>query len=262
MEETMDKEKLYYEVHNENKGEILLFIHGIGTSSWGWWQQLDAFNQYQIFLIDLPGHGKSAHIPWRNLKETIRKIADIFLVGKKIHIVGISLGGHVALELAKHYPEKINSVFISGITVVPMGPKILSYLIPIYSRMVEKNQKNTDKLYRLGRDYGLTEENIPRFIEDYRLVKRQTVENIFKELYVFNMNQSYAEISLPIIFVAGENEEKGIQYTLKKAPKIIKHAETALIPNAKHQWPVQKPVVFNQFLNQWLKKLKNKNSRM
>lgn len=248
----MDKEMLYYEVHNKNNGETLLFIHGLGSSSWAWWQQLEGFNHYQIMLVDLPGHGNSAHIPWINLKETVKKVIDIIPEGKKVHIIGISLGGHIALELAKYYPDKLISVFISGITIVPMGPKICSFLLPLYARSFEKNQKNTAKLYNLGKSYGLAKDRIPRFIEAYRVVSRDTVENIFKELYSFNMDQTYAQIEIPIIFVAGENEKKGIQYTLKKAPKIIKQAETALISNAEHQWPLQKSNKFNRFLNNWL----------
>lgn len=54
----MNKEKLYNEIHSKNNDEILLFIHGLGSSGWGWWQQLDAFNYYEIMLVDLPGHGK------------------------------------------------------------------------------------------------------------------------------------------------------------------------------------------------------------
>lgn len=66
------------------------------------------------------------------------------------------------------------------------------------------------------------------------------------------MDQSYTQIEMPIMFVACEKEEKGIQQTLKQAPKIIKHADAALIPNAKHQWPIQIADVFNRFLENWL----------
>jgi len=255
----MEKEMLHYEVHHKNNEETLLFIHGLGSSSWAWWQQLEAFNHYQIILVDLPGHGNSAHIPWINLRETIKQVADVIPEDKKVHVIGISLGGHVALELAKHYSEKLISVFISGITIVPMGPKIFSFLLPLYARNFEKNQRSTDKLYNLGKSYGLSKNRIPRFIEDYRAVSRETVENIFKELYSFNMDQTYAQIKAPIIFVACENEEKGIQYTLKKTPEIIKQADTALIPGAEHQWPLQKPNKFNRFLNNWLNTIEINN---
>lgn len=83
-------------------------------------------------------------------------------------------------------------------------------------------------------------------------MQRQTVENIFRELYPFKLDQSYAQIEKPIIFVACENEEKGDSTHTKQAPKIIPQADTALIPNAEHQWLIQKPDVFNHFLENWL----------
>lgn len=163
-----------------------------------------------------------------------------------------SIGGHVALELAKHYPNKIKSAFISGITITPMGPKIFKVLLPIQSHFVQKGLNNIDSLLNLAKKYQLPEEKIPVFIENYRLLSQETYENIFQELYFFKMEDSYATIDIPIIFVAGEKEEKDIQYTLKEAPKVIKKAKTALIPKAEHQWPVQKPDIFNTLLRNWL----------
>ncbi|MEZ0480347.1 alpha/beta fold hydrolase [Planococcus sp. SSTMD024] len=40
------------------EAEPILFIHGLGASSWMWWQQEHAFSDRQLIMVDLPGHGK------------------------------------------------------------------------------------------------------------------------------------------------------------------------------------------------------------
>lgn len=169
--ETMGEYEMEYEIHGDPDKEMIIFIHGIGASSWMWWQQLDAFNDYQICLVDLPGHGENADIPWIDLATTTQMIAEDVIGNQRAHIVGISLGGHVALEIAKHYPQKVKSTFISGITVKPMRFK---FLMPIQSRFVQRSLSKTDYLYRLAKkNYHLPENKIEEFIRNYQLLTRE-----------------------------------------------------------------------------------------
>ena len=51
---------LNYKLHNNNKKENLVFIHGFGGSTKTWKKQIDFFSQkFNLLLIDLPGHGNS-----------------------------------------------------------------------------------------------------------------------------------------------------------------------------------------------------------
>ena len=108
-------------------------------------QQEKAFSDYPIILVDLPGHGKSVSTPWISLMDTTDLIAREVLKNRAVHVVGISLGGHVALELAKRYPEKIPSAFISGITATPMH---FQFFLKLQSRIVQRGIHNDRYLYK------------------------------------------------------------------------------------------------------------------
>ena len=219
--------------------------------SGSWWQQLPAFSEdYQIITVDLPGHGKSVSTPWVSLDYTTKLIAEQIIKERAVHVVGLSLGGHVALELAKHYPENILSIFSSGITVKPMQ---FQFFLKFQSWFVQRGQQNNQYLNKLGRDYyQLPDNKINEFTTNYQLLTRDTYETISKEIMQFRLDHSYKMIKKPTLFVAGEKESQNILETIKIAPTILSNAKGKIIPNARHAWPVQEPNQFNQVLKEWL----------
>lgn len=233
-----------------NETEPILFIHGLGASRWMWWQQEEAFSDHQLILVDLPGHGKSAATPWVSLADTTDLVAMQVIKNRSVHVVGISLGGHVALELAKRYPDKILSTFISGITVRPMH---FQFFLTVQSLMVQRGIHNDRYLEKLAREfYHLPPEKTADFITNYQLLSKQTYEAIWKELMRFRLDESYGIIDKPCLIVAGDKESRVIVESVEIVPKFISTAVGKLIPNAQHSWPVQNASQFNHILKDWL----------
>ncbi|WP_203339520.1 alpha/beta fold hydrolase [Planococcus beijingensis] len=233
-----------------NENEPILFIHGIGASRWMWWQQEKAFSDYPIILVDLPGHGKSVSTPWISLMGTTDLIAKDVLKNRAAHVVGISLGGHIALELAKQYPEKVLSAFISGITVTLMH---FQFFLKLQSRIVQRGIHNDRYLHKIAREYyRLPADKTADFITNYQLLTSETYETIWKEIMQFHLDQSYGKIAAPCMFAAGDQESRGILEAVDLAPKLIPNSVGRLVPGAQHAWPVQKAPEFNRLLREWL----------
>jgi pimeloyl-ACP methyl ester carboxylesterase len=100
---------LYCEMHGS--GDPVLFIHGLGASMFTWRKLVDPLKtDYQLFLIDLKGFGKSPKP--KDKKYAVQDHADLlykFIVEhdlKKLTIVGNSYGGAVSLLLAITLIEK------------------------------------------------------------------------------------------------------------------------------------------------------------
>lgn len=95
---------LAYERHGS--GEPLLLIHGIGHRRQAWYPVLDRLAQdFDVILVDLPGHGESSSRINRTIpiKDAIRDELEAVLghLGvERPHVVGNSLGGLIALEMA------------------------------------------------------------------------------------------------------------------------------------------------------------------
>jgi pimeloyl-ACP methyl ester carboxylesterase len=93
----------------------LVAIHGLGSASSAWKLVLPEFSKrYEFITVDLPGHGDAFMLA--NLEMNPVRISEIIIselkaIGiEKFHLIGNSLGGWIALEMAAAYPEHVLSV--------------------------------------------------------------------------------------------------------------------------------------------------------
>ena len=103
--------------HSEaGSGLPLVLLHGLGSSQRDWELQVPSFSQgYRLIIPDLRGHGESP-----KPREAYRMdllAADVALLlmrlkARPAHVVGLSLGGAVAQQLAIDYPELLRSLVL------------------------------------------------------------------------------------------------------------------------------------------------------
>jgi len=115
---------LYYKEYLLNpKSEWVVFVHGAGGSSAVWFKQLKAFkNHFNLLLIDLRGHGKSAHLGQENhktnysfeliAKDIIEVIDHVKIT--KAHFIGVSLGTLIIRQLGDMIGDRMHSMIMVG----------------------------------------------------------------------------------------------------------------------------------------------------
>lgn len=98
-------------------GFPLIMLHGIGRSLEDFTEQHELLrDRYRVFSLDLAGYGWSE--PLREphtlpaLARFVRDFLDAVEVTGPIHVVGNSLGGAVAMQLAVHAPERVASLVL------------------------------------------------------------------------------------------------------------------------------------------------------
>jgi pimeloyl-ACP methyl ester carboxylesterase len=106
---------IYYEIHGE--GEPLFLLHGYTLSSKSWLPYVEDFKAYEVYLIDLTGHGKSESfkedLSIRSVAEDLNALAH-HLELDKIKAIGFSFGGDVLYQLALINPTLIESMITIG----------------------------------------------------------------------------------------------------------------------------------------------------
>ena len=89
------------------KGRPVVLIHGWGMSGkiWKEFSKL-MISQYKLYIIDLPGMGKSEIIKPYKIDNLIKKIHEV--IPERVTIIGWSLGGQIAMKYYLKYPEAVN----------------------------------------------------------------------------------------------------------------------------------------------------------
>jgi 3-oxoadipate enol-lactonase len=104
---------LHVEEHGE--GEPLLLLEGLGQSLWAWREQIPVFaRRFRTIGFDTRGTGRSP-VPDEpyGIDELAQDAADV-LDGRTASVVGLSMGGYVALTLALARPELVRSLVLVG----------------------------------------------------------------------------------------------------------------------------------------------------
>ena len=117
----LDDIDLYYETRGD--GEPLLLIHGLGSSTRDWEHQVEYFaRHYRVILFDARGHGRSGKPPGPYSMVLFATDAARLLQAldaHPAHVVGISMGGMFAFELALS-----NAEWVKSLVIVNSGPRV------------------------------------------------------------------------------------------------------------------------------------------
>ena len=107
---------------------VVLLLHGFGGDLDNWMFNLDSLaEKHRVLSLDLPGHGQSVKTnvdpSLSGMATFVRKFLDGHSVSS-VHVVGHSMGGAIAMQLASDSPETVKSLGL--ICSAGLGPDINS----------------------------------------------------------------------------------------------------------------------------------------
>ncbi len=125
----------YDEVSPPNPKATMLLLTGLGSKRLAWYKQLEAFGRtFRTIALDFRDTGDSDLVfePY-TLGELADEAVDVLLAlgVHRAHVVGISMGGAVALHMALRHPESVEKLVLivttpGGKAHVPASPEMLA----------------------------------------------------------------------------------------------------------------------------------------
>jgi pimeloyl-ACP methyl ester carboxylesterase len=103
---------------NSPSKPTIILLHGLFCSHLEFAYLTPHLQDYHVLLVDLPGHSRSRAIAF-HLADTVDRLAALIAQrapAGTAHVVGVSFGGFLALELARAHPARVRSVVASGAT--------------------------------------------------------------------------------------------------------------------------------------------------
>jgi pimeloyl-ACP methyl ester carboxylesterase len=123
---------LAYDVRG--RGSPLVLIQGVGVGRWGWEPVADRLaRRFQVITIDNRGIGASdtppGHYSTRAMADDVLAVLDDAGI-QRASLVGTSLGGMIAQELALAHPERVDKLVL--VATIPGGPRSRPMPLPTY----------------------------------------------------------------------------------------------------------------------------------
>ena len=248
--------KLHYE--SQGNGPPLVFIHGLGSCLEDWEHQVAHFSQrYRVIALDLRGHGRSDKPPAGYSMQLFA--SDIAMLCNTLrlepaHIVGISLGGGIAFQLAVDSPEIVRSL-----TIVNSAPEVffktLKEKFAIWMRFVIINTQGLQKLGQILAPRLFPrpqdEPEMRKFLERYQRNEPKAYKASLRAFIGWSVKAQIGNLRMPTLIMASDQDYTPVSLKEEYTPK-IPGAKLVIIPDSHHAAPMETPDTFNALLDEFL----------
>ena len=245
---------LYYAYHPDIdvKNPPLVLIHGAGGMHLYWPAEIRRLSGYNVYAIDLPGHGKSAICDGQ---QTIGDYAGYLVQWlESIHLrravlIGHSMGGAIALAIAIHHPEYVVGLGLIGAGArLRVHPEVLNFA---------DDQTTFYKATDLLATYSFsphTSSHLTELAAKRLEATRQSV--LYGDLLAcdrFDVMDQLGSIHAETLVICGADDlmtpVRYAQYLASSIP----HARLNVIPNAGHMAMLEQPRLVAESLLAFLK---------
>ena len=230
----------------------IVFLHGVGVNGAMWRHHMASLPDYHCLAPDLPGHGQSRAIPWSSRQDAAARVARIIeaLPDGRAHLVGLSLGGSVALELIATRPELLDRAVLDGCGVVgsrwAMPAKLaFAAMSPfvrfrVVGRLLAAALEIRDRV------------DVAEVVDQVRQVDPASFRRAFADAQDVRVSASLLAARCPTLIVAGETEVAAMHRSSRLLAERMPHAQARVMPGAGHGWAARHPEVHVAMIRAWI----------
>lgn len=258
----IDEVEIAYQVHSppDHPAPAVLLLHGLGSRSDDWVMQVEPLMRagYQVWTPDLRGLGESSSlIGWPTIEQLGRDMIALLEqdIRRPAHVVGLSLGGTVALALAAERQDLVRSL-----TLVNTFAHLPLRAVHMRNAVGRAFNLFMGSMERLGdwvaRDlFPRPDQRGLRSVAAGRIAanRRSSYFRLLVAVARFNLRRELGGIDLPALVIAGEQDIL-VPLSVKRAlAEGMPRAQLVLFESSGHATPIDAPEAFNDRLLEFLR---------
>ena len=246
---------LYYEIHGE--GVPLMLVAGLASDSQSWLPIIDELAlHYQLIVFDNRGVGRTKPL---DAETSIRIMADDSIALMKylglssVHLLGHSMGGLIAMDIAIRYPEYVsklilaatsafisernNALFHDWVSYLENGMKpelwFRNFFYWIFTKRFFEDKEALNNAVRLSIEYPYQQTTI-------------AFKNQINAIKAFNCLEELPNIKSRTLLICGKEDLLFSPEESTAVLKAIPEADFSFVDHAAHAIPMEKP---REFIN-------------
>jgi pimeloyl-ACP methyl ester carboxylesterase len=254
IEKIIEEDKFKY-IESRGGDEVLLLLHGLFGALSNFQFIIKEFeSKYNVVtpllpIMDMPLKSLS-------LKGLVDFVDDFvnFKAYKKVHVLGNSLGGHIAQLYTLKRPDKVSSLILTG------------------SSGLFESAMGTS--FPKRGDYDFIKKKTESTFYDPRTATKELVDEVYdivndrskairivvtaKSAVRNNLEKKISLIMAPTLLIWGTEDNITPPFVGEKFNKLIKNSELSLIDKCGHAPMMERPILFNEILHNFLLRQKAK----
>ena len=266
------------------RGSPVLFIHGLGSSGYIEWRfNLEAAAQrHRVYAPDLPGFGRSEKPRARYGVPYFTRFIESYMQARGLRsaaVVGTSLGGRIALELALEHPRRVSRLVLVNSLGFGRPNMHMSYGLVTIPRLGEAvmnmardalHWAPSDVIRRVAGRLSGASHDLKRTMDDayldnlrelysaegYHDAYLATVRSLVTPKALFgghhDVTERLNELKIPVQLIWGADDPLFPLSHADRAHSLIANARLAVIEGAGHTPQAERPEEFNRVLRRFL----------
>ena len=255
---------IFHKQHGES-GDWLLLIAGLGGHSGSFAPQLVALSErFRVLRFDNRGAGRTSApdepYSMRQMADDAAALMDALGI-EKAHVLGVSMGGMIAQELAINHPERVDKLVLACTRAKPTGARRLAAEVQRVTRLSELGPREREAH---GMPWGMT----ATFMQDQRRVDER-IELAAKDpypmrphAYIRQLEATMAhdtldrlpQIRAETLVLVGAEDILTPPWESEALVKRIPNATLRVLPRGGHGFSAEYPADFNKAVVDFLSK--------
>ncbi|MBI3659824.1 alpha/beta fold hydrolase [Candidatus Acetothermia bacterium] len=256
----VNRVRLHYEVMGE--GQSCLLISGVGFGGWVWRYQIAAFStHFRVITFDNRGVGQSDKPDETYTIDTFvtdtKGLLDALQI-QKAHVLGVSLGGMVAQQLALSHPQRVDRLILCS--TVFGGPNVVLPSMEVLQFMAQPSGTPEERFTK-GLQFSFAQGFVERHPEEVVFIRQKMSEHrqpdyaYRRQVMVplsFNAEPFLSKIERPTLVLAGDQDQAVPVENARRLVQKLPNAQLKILDGASHLCFIEQHELFNQTVLEFL----------